>query len=116
INERQVDDAFLIDDSPQSGIFRLNKRRLGTDRDLFLGAADCELNLHPGLFGNLNLNTFQDEWLKSGRANCKVIRARSEEWDREIPLAIRSEIALFLCGLTLDEYCRTRDQRSTGVA
>src|ERR1700730_6558468 len=70
IDERQVDDGLLIDDSSQSGILRLNKRWLGTNRDLCLCSADCKLNLEPAYFGNSNLNTVQDEWLKSGRANC----------------------------------------------
>ena len=30
---------------------------------------DWKLNLEPAHLGDLNLNTFQDEWLKSGRAN-----------------------------------------------
>jgi hypothetical protein len=32
------------------------------------------------------------------------------------PLGICNKITLLLCGLTRDDYCRTRDQRSTGVA
>jgi len=70
IDERQVDDGSLIDDSSQSGVLRLNKRRLGSNRDLFFCAADCKLNLEPAYFGNSNLNSCQDEWLKSRRANC----------------------------------------------
>src|ERR1700739_1177227 len=69
IYERQGDDGFLIDDSSQSGILRLNKRRLGANRDLFFFAADRQLKFQPAHFGDLNLNTLQDEWLKSGGAN-----------------------------------------------
>ena len=69
-DERQVDDAFVIDDSSQSSVLRLNERGLGANCDLFLCAPDWKLNLEPAHLGNLNLNIFQDEWLKSGRANC----------------------------------------------
>ena len=40
IDERQVDDGFVIDDSSQSGILGLKERRRGANRDLFLCAAD----------------------------------------------------------------------------
>src|ERR1700756_4039127 len=82
IHERQVDDGFLIDDSSQSGILRLNKRRLRTNRDLFLCSADRKLNLKPAHLGDLNVNAFQDERLKSGHPNRELIVARSQEWDR----------------------------------
>jgi hypothetical protein len=116
IYERQVDDGFLIDDASQSGILRLKERRLGTILYLFLCATDHKLNLQTAHLGDLNLKAFQDELLKSGRANRQVIFARREEWDQEIPLGIRSKIALFTCGLAVDDQCRTGYQRSTGVA
>src|SRR5208337_3548682 len=112
IDERQVDDGFLIDDSSQSSVLRLKERRLRANRDLFLCAADWKLNLESAHLGNLSVNSFQDDWLKSGRANRYVIVPRREEWDPVIPPGIRSEMSLFLCGLALDNDCRTRDQRS----
>src|SRR6201997_1881081 len=69
IDERQVDNGLLIDDSSQSGILRLNERGLGANRDLLLCAADRQLKFQPAHLGYLNLNTLQDEWLKSGHAN-----------------------------------------------
>src|ERR1700746_152416 len=43
IDERQVDDGFLIDDSSQSGILRLKERRLGANRGLFLYTGEGQL-------------------------------------------------------------------------
>src|SRR5258708_30870914 len=69
IDQRQVDYSFLVNDSSESGILRLQEWGPGAHRDLFLCALDRQLNLQPAYFGDLNLNTFQDEWLKAGRAN-----------------------------------------------
>jgi hypothetical protein len=69
IDERQVDDRLPIDDSPQSRVLRLNKRSFGANRDLFLCAADRKLNLESAHLGDLSMNAFQDDWLKSGRAH-----------------------------------------------
>jgi hypothetical protein len=48
---------------PQSAVLGLKERRCGANRDLFLCAAERELNLQPVHLGNLNLNTIQDERL-----------------------------------------------------
>src|SRR6202007_2751178 len=116
IDERQVDDGLLIDDSSERSVLSLKKRRLGANVELFLCALDCQLNLQPAHLGDSNLNALQDEWLKSGPANLQVIVARTEERNREISLGIRNELALLLCGLTLHGYFRMRDHGSTGVA
>ncbi len=50
---------------PESGVLGLKERRCCANCDLFLCAAERQLNLHPAYLGDLNLNTFQDEWLES---------------------------------------------------
>jgi len=87
---------------------------LGADGDLFLRAADRQLNLQPAHLGDLDQNAFQDEWLKSGCTNRQVIVAGRQEGDRENSLGIGSEIALFSRGLTVDDHRRASYWRSTG--
>ena len=116
IDQRQFLNRFAIDDSSESGILRLKERRFCANRDLFFCAADRQLNLQPAHLGDLNPNTLQDEWLKSGRANRQIIVARRQEWDREISLGIRSDMALFACGVTSDDHCCICYRGSTGVA
>src|SRR5260370_21351949 len=91
IDQRQVDDSLLIDNSSESSILRLQEWGLGANRDLFLCAADRQLNLQPAHRSDLNLNTFQDQWLQSGCTNRQVIVVGRQEWDRENSLGIGSE-------------------------
>src|SRR5260370_24629108 len=81
IDQRQFFDRVSIDDSSESGVLCLKERRLGANRDLFLCAADRELNLHPAHLGDLNLNTIQDEWLESCRTHRYVIAAAGSALD-----------------------------------
>ena len=69
IDQWQVDNGLVIDHSSESGILRLQEWGLGAHRDLLLYAVDRQLNLQPAHLGDLNLNTFQDEWSKSKRAD-----------------------------------------------
>src|SRR5260370_40559676 len=69
IDQRQFFDRVSFDDSSESGVLGLKERRLGANRDVFLCAAERELNLKPAHLGDLNLNTIQDEWLESRRTH-----------------------------------------------
>ena len=75
-----------------------------------------QLNLQPVHFGDLSLNIFQGEQVKSRGTNSQVIAARGQEWDGEISLRIGSEVALFPVAAAIDNHHRTRDRRPTGVA
>ena len=66
---RQFFDRVPTDDSSKSGVLSLKERRLGANRDLFLCSTERELNLHPAHLSDLNLNTIQDERLKSYRSH-----------------------------------------------
>src|SRR5258708_27332478 len=65
IDQRQFFDRVSIDDSSESGVLGLKQRRRGANRDLFLCAAERELNLQSAHLGDLNLNTIQHECLQS---------------------------------------------------
>src|SRR5207249_2031924 len=69
INQRQFFDRVSIDDSSESGVLSLKERRCGANHDLFLCAAERELNLQSAHLGDLNLNPIQDEWLESCRTH-----------------------------------------------
>src|SRR5258708_35786246 len=69
LDQRQFFDRVSIDDSSESGVLGLKERRLGANRDLFLCAAERELNLQPAHLGDLNLNTIQAAWLESSRTH-----------------------------------------------
>src|ERR1700686_2325466 len=92
IDQRQFFDRVSIDDSSESGVLGLKKRRCCANCDLFLCATEREWNLHLAHLSDLNLNIFQDEWLESCRTHRQIIVAGRQELDREIPLRIRSEI------------------------
>jgi len=87
IDQRQVDDRSLIDQSSERCILGLRECGLRVNRDLFLCAAEYPLNLQPVRLGNLDPNIVQDERLKSERANRYVIATRRQEWGQEVPLA-----------------------------
>src|SRR5271156_4291109 len=61
IDQRQFFDHASIDDSSESGVLALKQRRCGANHNLFLCAADRELNLYLAHLGDLNLDICQDE-------------------------------------------------------